>query len=105
MKKFLLLVLGVAGLSVANAKSYSIEVHEPAVVGGMTLEPGEYKVEVIEQKAVITMGRVRGEAPVKLENGESKYNSTTVRYSMADGKMRIQEIRLGGTKTKLIFSE
>jgi hypothetical protein len=105
MKKILLVVLGVAGLSVANAKSYSIEVHEPALVGGMTLEPGEYKIEVIEQKALISMGRIHGEAAVRLESAENKYNSTTVRYTMADGKMRIQEIHLGGTKTKLIFSE
>jgi hypothetical protein len=44
------------------------------------------------------------EANVKVESAESKFNSTSVRYQNGDGKYRIQEIRLGGTKTKLVFN-
>ena len=33
-----------------------------------------------------------------------KFDTTTVRYGVGDGKTRIQEIRIGGTKTKLVFS-
>jgi hypothetical protein len=68
------------------------------------LKPGEYRVEVNEQTAVIRNGKVHGECAVKVETGESKYDTTTVRYDTTSGKMRIQEIRLGGTKTKLVFN-
>jgi len=86
MKKNILLAIGVAGLAVASAsaKSYSVQLFEPAV---------------------LTSGKVHCEAPVKVESADSKYSSTTVRFSNGDGKMHIQEIHLGGTKTKLVFNE
>jgi len=105
MRTIILLALGMAGLAVAHAKSYTIEVHQPTLVGAMTLEPGEYKVDVADQKAVIRNGRVHGEAAVRLESVDNKYISTSVRYDTGSGKMRIQEIHLGGTKTKLVFTE
>lgn len=107
MKKNILLAIGVAGLAVisASAKSYSVQLYEPAVLGNMTLKAGEYKVDVNDQKAVLSSGKVRCEAPVKVESAESKYGSTTVRFSNGDGKMHIQEIHVGGTKTKLVFNE
>jgi|SRR5581483_1204712 len=107
MKKNILLAIGVAGLAVASAsaKSYSVELYQPAVLGSMTLKPGEYKLDVNDQKAVLHNGSVRCEAPVKMETADTKYNSTTVRFSNGDGKMRIEEIHLGGTKTKLVFNE
>jgi hypothetical protein len=92
-----------AAAAVASARSYTVTLFQPATFGDVELKPGEYKVEVNEQKAVIRNGKVHGESPVKIENGETKYDSTTVRYSNGDGKMKIQEIRLGGTKTKLVF--
>jgi hypothetical protein len=105
MKKKILLALSVAGLAMASAKSYSVNLFQPAVLGSMQLAPGEYKVEVVDQKAVIRNGKVHGEAPVKVETNDSKYTTTTVRFNTGDGKMHISEIHLGGTKTKLIFSE
>ena len=41
---------------------------------------------------------------MKIENVERKYDSTAVRYSDQGGKATISEIRLGGTKTKLVFT-
>lgn len=107
MKKNILLAIGVAGLAVisASAKSYSVQLYQPAVLGNMTLKPGEYKVDVNDQKAVLSSGKVHCEAPVKVESTDNKYNSTTVRFSNGDGQMHIQEIHLGGTKTKLVFNE
>lgn len=106
MKKQLLLVLAIAGLALASAKSYGIALSQSAMLGTTTLAPGEYRVEVVDQKAIIRSGKkTECEAPVKVENADTKYNATTVRYSVADGKMRIQEIHVGGTNTKLVFSE
>jgi hypothetical protein len=105
MKKILLLAITVATMAVAASKSYSFVLDRTALVGGMTLAPGEYRVEVIDQKAVIRNGKFHGEAPVKVESAETKYNSTAVRFDTADGKMHIQEIHVGGSKTKLVFNE
>lgn len=105
MKFKLLIALSVFGLAVASAKSYSVTLSEPALLGTTQLAPGDYKVEVNDQKAVITSGKIRTECPVKVESADNKYNSTAVRFSNGDGKMHIQEIHIGGTKTKLVFNE
>jgi hypothetical protein len=44
------------------------------------------------------------EAAAKIETADSKFSSTSVRYTSEGGKMKIQEIRLGGTNQKLIFN-
>lgn len=107
MKRNFLLALSVAALAVASAsaKSYSIQLFEPAMVGSMALPPGEYRVDVDNQKAVIHNAKARCEAPVKVEDADSRYGATTVRFANADGKMHIQEIHVGGSKTKLVFNE
>jgi hypothetical protein len=95
----------VAGLAVASARSYTVNLFETATVGTTELKPGEYKIEVNEQKAVIRKGKVQTESAVKVEEGETKFDTTVVRYvNSTDGKIRIQEIRLGGTKTRLVFT-
>ena len=104
MKRIFLFSFLVAGLAVASAKSYTVHLFQSAMVGTTELKPGEYQVEVVDQKAVIRNGKIESEAPVKVETNDAKYDSTTVRFSNGDGKMHIQEIRLGGTKTKLVFN-
>ncbi|SRR5579883_264557 len=107
MKKKFLIAIGVAGLSIASAKTkaYSIELFEPAMLGSTALPPGEYRVEVDGDKAVVRNGKLHGEAPVKIENTDTKYSTTTVQFANSDGKMHIQEIHVGGSKTKLVFNE
>ena len=75
------------------------------MLGATTLAPGEYRVAIVNDKAVVRNGVIHEEAPVKVENVDSKYNTTTVRFTNGDGKMHIQEIHVGGTKTKLVFEE
>src|SRR5713226_8957980 len=101
----LLFAFAVAGLAMASAKSYSIDLFQPAVLGSTELAPGHYSVDVDDQKAVIRNGKIHGEAPVKVESADKKYNTTTVRFANGDGKYHIQEIHVGGTKTKLVFAE
>ena len=95
-----------AGLAVASARSYTVSLLAPAMVGATELKPGDYKIEVNEQKAVIRNGKVEAESPVKVEQSDSKFDPTVVKYvNGGDGKaMHIQEIRIGGTKTKLVFT-
>lgn len=106
MTKRLLLVLALVACAsaVAAAKSYYVTLFQPTVVGSTELKPGDYKVEVQENKAVIRNGKHRVEANVKVETAPERFNSTSVRYQNGDGKYRLLEIRLGGTNTKLVFN-
>ena len=100
--KLLILALTV-GLMVASASSYNLTLFQPSVVAGKELKAGDYKVTVDGDKAIISMGKEKVEAPAKIETGATKFSSTSVRYASDGGKMKIQEIRLGGTKQKLVF--
>jgi hypothetical protein len=95
-------VLALAGL--ASAKSYSITLFEPSVIGGSELKPGEYTLELKDEKVVIKKGKQMGEAAVKVETADSKYSTTSVRYTNGDGRYHIQEIHLGGTNMKLVVT-
>ena len=105
MKSKLLLCLAIAGLAAASAKSYTVSLFEPVMVGKTELKPGDYKVEVVDQKAIVRNGKVEVQSPVKVENGDTKFSTTSVRVANAGGKMRLVEIRLGGTNTKLVLGE
>jgi len=105
MKRKLVLSFALIGLAVASAKSYSVTLLEKAEAGNTELKPGDYKVEVNGDTATLRQGKVSAQSPVKVETNDRKYDSTSVKYSTADGKMRIEEIHLGGTKTKLVFAE
>ena len=100
-----MLAIGVAGLAASGTKSYSIDLHEPLLLGTPALAPGEYHDNVVDQKAVLGNGKAYCEAPVKVESGDCRYGATSVVFTNGDGKMHIQEIHIGGTKTKLVFNE
>jgi hypothetical protein len=89
----------------ASGKSYSVTLHDAAVAGGTELAPGDYKLEVTNDKAVMRKGKISTEASVKVETGNEKYDVTRVVLTRADGKAHIHQIHLGGTNTTLVFAE
>jgi hypothetical protein len=90
-------------LAVASAaSSYNVTFFEPVVVNGTTLKPGDYKVEVNDNKAVIKRGKVIAESPVKVESNEAKYPTTSIRLALGT---QLEEIRVGGTHTRLVFEK
>ncbi|HYP14293.1 MAG TPA: hypothetical protein VEQ63_10255 [Bryobacteraceae bacterium] len=91
-------------LAVASAaSSYRVTLFQSSFVNGQELKPGDYKIQLNGDKAVISGNRQKIEANVKTETTDEKFAANSVRYRNGDGKYRIQEIRLGGTKTKLLF--
>jgi hypothetical protein len=101
----LMLSFGTLALAIASAAStYHFSIFEPSTVAGHELKPGEYKLEVNGDKAVIKVGKETVETAVKVENGTEKFPETSVRYATANGKNAVTEIRLGGTHTKLVFN-
>lgn len=91
-----------AAMAVLSAAgSYNVTFYNPVIVNGTTLQPGDYKLEVKENTAIIKQGKVIAQAPVKIENNDKKFLTNTVRL---DGT-QVDEIRLGGTRTRLIFDK
>jgi hypothetical protein len=103
MKRALLFVCLLAGMAFASTKSFTVTLFEPATIGGTELKACDYKCELQDQKIVIKHGHETTEAAVKVESGEAKYSSTTVRYANADGKNKVEEIRVGGTNMKIVL--
>ena len=99
------ITLGFATLAIAVASaatgSYKVDLLEPSVINGSTLPAGQYKVEVNEDKATLSHGKTTTEAQVKVETVDQKYRTTSVLYG---ANALVQEVRIGGTKTKLIFT-
>jgi hypothetical protein len=102
----LFVCLGTVAMAIVSAAThYTLDLSNPATVAGTELKPGQYRLEIVGEKAMIQApGKPAVEAPVKMVEGDQKYSATTVRYSMVDGKYRIDEIHLAGTKTRVVFN-
>lgn len=104
MKKFVF-AFATLTLAVASAANrYNVKLYEPAEVGGQMLKPGDYTIEVKDNRAVIKGDRQRVEAEVRVESESKKFSSNSVRYSGEAPNAKIDEIRIGGTTTKFVFA-
>jgi hypothetical protein len=104
MKHLLLLVTAsVALTNLASAATYSFKIFDSVTIDGKELKPGSYKVEVKDATAVIRGGKESTEVKVRTESSDRKYDSTTVRYTKDGSKNNLEEIHIGGSKTKLVF--
>lgn len=104
MMKKVLITFATLAVAVASAATYRVKFVEPTVVNGTTLKAGDYKVEVLDNKAVFTAGKQSTEAKVKVESAEQKFNTTSFRYDKAtDGSLKLQELKIGGSNTRLVF--
>jgi hypothetical protein len=101
----LALVCAALAFASASAKSFRVTLFQPTVMAGTELKPGEYKLNVENDKVVMTDGKQSVESAVKVEQAPSKFSTTSVRYASGEGKNRVQEIRLGGTTMKLVFND
>jgi hypothetical protein len=109
LQKFL---LAFAILALAAAFAGNVPIHgpgcwitllQPSVVQGTPLAPGEYHVTVNNNKAIFVNGKLSFTVDVKISTEEKKFESTAVRYTEEAGKQNITEIRIGGSKTRLLF--
>ena len=102
MVKKSILVFATLALAIASAaNSYSVTFFEPVVVNGQSFKAGDYKIQYAGDKATIHQGKTVTEVPVKVENSTDKFNTTSVRMNGT----QVEEIRLGGTHTKLVFDK
>jgi len=110
MKK---LVVAFAILAVAMAfggtvpstrTSFRITLQQPSVVNGTELRPGDYRLNIGDNKVTLVQGKVSVEAPAKIETVDLKFDSTAIRYTADGRKQVVSEIRLGGSKTKVVLN-
>jgi hypothetical protein len=94
----------IAGTLPGGGNTYKITLMQASVVNGMELKPGDYKLNVVGEKLTIVSSKQTVEIGVKVENSDSKFEHTAVRYTVNNGKQSIAEIRIGGTTTKLVFN-
>lgn len=107
LKRFILafailaIALATAG-TVPGSHAYTITIIQPTVVNGTQLKPGEYRLLVDVTKVQLKKGKDLIELPnAKVETGEQKFDTTALRY-MGD---KIAEIRIGGTKTRVVIAQ
>lgn len=105
MNKKLLLAFALAGLSTASAKTYTITLSDPSVVGSTHLKPGDYKLQIEGSKAIFrdSTNHKAAEVNVKVQNFKKKFEQTEIQTKKVDGAQQVEEIRLGGARTALDF--
>jgi hypothetical protein len=105
MKTKLFVTFAVAALSIAGAKSYDLTFDQPAVVGNVKLAAGHYSIKVdastVHFKNLDTGKTI--DAPGKLGTAAQKFESTSSTSNSDNGTLKVKEIDLGGTTTKIEF--
>jgi hypothetical protein len=105
MLKRFVLAFAILGLAVASAESFRVTLSQPSTVKGKQLKAGDYRLNVENSKLTIVNGKDSVEVPVKVQTVDAKYDNTSIRYTGAGETKAITEIRIGGTKTKLLFED
>lgn len=104
--KLLVLFTGV-GLSIASAKTYHVVVPDHAEMAGAKLRAGDYSVKIDGTKAILIgdEDNKKIEANGAVQTAEKKFAETTLEVVKgSDGINHITAIDLGGTTTRLTFS-
>jgi hypothetical protein len=105
MKKILFSFVTVAlAVSSAASSSFHVNIDQPTWVGGTQLKPGDYKVALEGDKAMIKVGKTMVEVPAKVENADKKFDATSVRVDSVNNKQSLKEIRVGGTTMRVLFT-
>lgn len=97
----LLLSSMAVGVIVATAASnrYHVQISQDSVVEGKSIKAGDYKIEIQNNMAVIKQGKQTIQVPAHTESVTKKFTVTEVAYTNSN----IQEIHVGGSRTKIVF--
>lgn len=100
-----LILFAALGLSVASAKTFEITLDTAAKAGSVELKPGRYSL-VLMSDTMVRFTSANGQAletSAKMSTVEKKFSSTQIDLKQNNGTALIDEIDLGGTKTKIQF--
>jgi hypothetical protein len=100
-----LVIVGALALSsavLASAKTYDITLPAATKAGAVELQPGQYKVKIEGSQAVFTDDHNKSfTVPATMENGDRKFNYTSVETADHDGTNTMQAIEIGDSKTRV----
>ena len=100
-----LILFAAFGLAIAGAKTFEITLDSAVKAGSVELKAGKYSLAVMEDSKVrfISANGQMVETSAKLSTVEKKFPSTQIDLKQMNGSAQINEIDLGGTKTKIQF--
>jgi hypothetical protein len=101
MKKIMFAVATFALTALAASNTFHVTFDEAAWINGTQVKAGDYKLQIEGDKAVLKSGKTVVEAPAKLQTADHKFPSTGV---VVDSKGKVQEIQIGGTNDRIVFS-
>ncbi len=108
MKKlFTVGILALCSLTIAIAKNYELTLSATTKAGNLELKAGQYTLKVQGDKAIFTSVDTAKQftTSVKVENTDKKFDTTRVDASKNGEVDVVKDIELGGSKTRLQFSE
>ena len=100
----LALIAAMAGTVPVKGPTHKVLLTQPAVVGGTALKAGEYRLSVRLGVVTFTLNKESHEIPAKVETNTTKYFTDEVQYDRDHDQVRISQICLGGTTTRLVFN-
>lgn len=92
-----------AGAMVASAATgtFKFSILQDSLIDGKQVKAGDYKLEVKDNNtAILKHGKQVIELPAREETAPSKFSTTEMQYTNNND---LQEIRIGGTNTKIVF--
>lgn len=93
-------------VAIGSAKSWDIAVDSNTKAGNIVLPAGSYTVRLNNNQALFTSDSGKKfTVPVKVANGNKKYDETLLQTEKQGDTNVIQAIDLGGTKEELQFGE
>jgi hypothetical protein len=100
----LALAAAMAGTVPVKGLTHHVLLTQPALVGGTALKAGEYRITVRPGMITFTLGKDSHEIPAKIETNATKYFTDQVQFEKDRDQVKVSEICLGGTTTRLVFN-
>jgi hypothetical protein len=100
-KNMLATFFAISALALASSgNTFKVRVAQDSTVEGKTLKAGDYKVTVENGTAVFHQGKQTVEVPARIETASDRVANTE---TMFKDDTKLEEIRPGGTTTRIIF--
>ena len=101
----ILLAFGFLEATASADANYRVTLSNESRIGNAQFQAGDYKLAVGESRVVLTELKTGKsvEIAAKVEMGEKRFDDTAVHSRNVDGASQISEIRIGGSKTRVVF--
>jgi len=102
MKRVIL--IGLLTALALSGKTFKIQIEQPVQIGKVMVQPGDYKIEVEGDSAVLkTKKGVEVVKAAKLESGSEKFTRTAMAATKDGDKLKVNSIKLEGTTQRALF--